>query len=290
MELGLRLREIRESIFIHGRPMTRKQAVDGLRLNESMLGRIETGSAGFRVKGDLIKLLKDKYEIDDEEFIETLVKLNSDDRSSDDWVTRYRGYMSVGMTTFVGIEAEARVIKLYNPVNVHGLLQSERYARALYDIGKPIEETTSDFIRTHVALRMERKRRVLQRQPEPVRVRAILSEAAVRATVGSSEIMCEQWQELAMLSRLANVQIQVLPLEGQGTGYRSAHDFAILDLGEGLRPMVQVDTPWGAVSTSDKPHEFERFSRRWDEMSSYALAPEDTQDYVYQLARKLKSD
>lgn len=206
-------RTIREAIYVDGRPMTRKHAVDGMRFNETMLGRIETGQNGFRVKADLVRLLKDKYEVTDEELIEHLVNLNSDDKSADDWVTRFRSHMSPGMTSFVGIEAEAKVIRLYHPTNVHGLLQTESYARRIYEIGKPIEETTTEFIRTHVALRLERKRRVLQRQPEPVRVRAILGEAAVRATVGSPEIMRQQWEESAMLSRLDHVQIQVLPLE-----------------------------------------------------------------------------
>ncbi|MFD3483677.1 Scr1 family TA system antitoxin-like transcriptional regulator [Streptomyces sp. NPDC058665] len=79
------------------------------------------------------------------------------------------------------------------------------------------------------------------------------------------------------------------PWRGKGTGYRAAHDFAILDLGEGLRPLVQVDTAWGAVATSDKPREYERFTRRWDEMSSHALTPEETPDFVYHLAQRLKS-
>ncbi|MGW4076082.1 helix-turn-helix domain-containing protein [Streptomyces asiaticus] len=283
LELGIRLRGIRENTFINGRPMTRKVAVQGTKLSEAALQRIETGALNFRNVGDLRKLLA-KYGVDDEEVIETLVELNRD-ATSQDWVTRYRGHTLPAMAGFVGIEAEAQEIRIYHPAVVHGLLQTEAYAQAIYEIEKPIEETTTEFIRNNVALRMERKQRVVERDPEPVKLWAILGEAALRYTLGSTEVMRDQYEEITRLSKLDHVKIQVLPISGRG--YRASSDLAILELGDGLPPMVQVDNAWGAVSTSDKPKEVARFNRRFNQMIASALPSEETPEFMQQLAREL---
>jgi hypothetical protein len=283
LELGLRLRSIREDIVVNGKPMTRKMAVQGTRISEAALQRIETGALNFRNVGDLRKLLA-KYGVDDEEVIESLVELNRDG-GNQDWVTRYRGHMLPTMQGFVGIEAEAQEIRLYHPIVVHGLLQTEAYAQAIFEIEKPAEETTSEFIRYNVALRMERKNRVLFRDPDPVKLWAILSEAALRYQVGDAELMREQYEEIARLCKLDHVKIQVLPVNGRG--YRARSDLVILELGDGLPPMAQVDNGWGGVSTSDKPKEVARFNRRFDQLIASALPSEETPEFMQRLAREL---
>jgi hypothetical protein len=286
LELGLQLRQMRESVSMdNGKPMTRKVAVQGTRLSEAGLQRVETGALNFRNVGDLRRLLE-KYGVDDEQRIETLIELNRES-SSRDWVTRYRSFMPPGMSGFVGIESEAREIRVYHPTVVHGLLQTEAYARALFEVGKPVEETTTEFIRENVALRMERKERVLSREPDPVKLWAILGEGALRYVVGGRDVMRGQYEEISELSALGHVTIQVLPLDGRG--YRASDDFAVLDLGEGLPPTVQIDTAWGAVSSSGKPREVERFNRRFAAMTASALPPEDTSGFMQRLARELKS-
>ncbi|WP_254407056.1 DUF5753 domain-containing protein [Streptomyces sp. GMY02] len=275
---------MRESIFMdNGKPMPRKVAVQGTKLSEAALQRIETGSLSFRNTGDLRKLL-DKYGVDDPDVIDQLVELNRD-ATSQDWVTRYRSHMQPAMQGFVGIEAEAQEIRIYHPAVVHGLLQTEDYAKAIFEIEKPIEETTSEFIRHNVALRMERKRRVLDREPRTVKLWAILGEAALRYAIGSPQVMLDQYEEITRLSKLDHVKIQVLPLNGRG--YRASSDLAILDLVDGLPPMVQVDNAWGAVSTSDKPKEVARFTRRFNTMIASALPLEDTPEFMHRLAREL---
>ncbi|MQY11444.1 hypothetical protein SRB5_15620 [Streptomyces sp. RB5] len=283
LELGLQLRGIRESIVVNGRPMTRKHAVQGTKISEAALQRIETGSLGFRNVGDLRKLLA-KYGVDDEETIELFVEMNRD-ATSQDWVTRYRGQLLPAMQGFVGIEAEAQEIRAYHPQVVHGLLQTKAYAEAIYEIEKPIEETTSEFVRVNVALRMERKQRVLEREPDPVKLWVILGEAGLRYAIGGPDVMREQYEEITRLAKLDHVTIQVLPVNGRG--YRASSDLAILDLGDGLPLMAQVDNAWGAVSTSDKPKEVARFTRGFNQMISSALPSEETPEFMQRLAREL---
>ncbi|MEV6486239.1 helix-turn-helix transcriptional regulator [Streptomyces sp. NPDC051576] len=281
LELGLQLRQLRENCETEtGTGMTRRHAVQGLRISEPSLQRIETGSLNFRNVGDLRKLLT-KYGVHDEEIIDSLISLNRES-SQQDWLTQHRGVMPAGMPAFVGLEPEAQSMKAYHPSLVYGLLQTERYALALHEVQKPIEETTTEFIRSSLAVRMERQG-VLTREA-PIRLHVILAEAALRYPVGGADVMREQYAKLETLTSWDHVTIQVLPYRWS---YRAAHDFAILDFGKEFPPRVQADSPWGSVSTSDKPREVGRFTRRFDAMTASALPPEDTPAFLHRLEREL---
>ncbi|MFE2034291.1 helix-turn-helix domain-containing protein [Streptomyces scopuliridis] len=285
LELGIQLKQLRENCPPveegRARGMTRKAAVRGLKaLSEASLARVENGELNFRRNvGDLRALLK-KYSVTDEELVDQLIDLNRD-APNEDWLTQYRSFMPSGMPHFVGLEAEATAISAYHPTVVYGLLQTEAYAKALFEVQRPVEDTTAEFIQRNVELRMERKRRVLHRA-DPVRLRVILGEAALRIPVGDDEVMRDQYREMVRLAKEDHVSIQLLPFT---RGYRSSNDFTILDLGE-LPARVQTDNAWGAVSTSDKRREVDRFTRRFDAMVGVALGLEATIDFLEELARK----
>jgi transcriptional regulator with XRE-family HTH domain len=282
LELGLQLRQLRENCGLgeRGGGFTRRQAVQGLRISEASLQRIEAGALNFRNVGDLRKLLE-KYGVTDEGVLESLINLNRESNHQD-WLTQYRGLMPAGMPGFVGLEPEARAMKAYHPTVVYGLLQTEGYARATHELHKPIEEYTSEFIRNSVELRM--KRQEVLTGEDPVRLHVILGEAALRYPVGGTEVMHYQYARLEELSAWDHITVQVLPFR---RSYRSTNDFAILDFGDALPLRVQTDSAWGSVSTSDKPREVDRFQRRFDAMVASALPPEDTPDFLHRLEREL---
>ncbi|QCX79226.1 hypothetical protein C9F11_28130 [Streptomyces sp. YIM 121038] len=273
LELGLQLRQLRESA-----QLTRKQAVQGLRISEASLLRIENGDLNFRNVGDLRKLLT-KCGVHDEDVVESLVNLNRES-GRQDWLTQFRGLMPAGLPGFVGLEPEARGMRAYHPTLVYGLLQTKRYAQTLLELHKPVEETTSEFVRTSLEVRM-RRQEVLTRE-DPVKLRVILGEAALRYPVGGADVMGEQYEKLVHMSSWEHITIQVLPFR---KGYRSTNDFAILDLGDQLPARVQIDSAWGATHTSDKRREVDRFIRRFDAMAASALPPEDTPHFLRQLER-----
>ncbi|WP_329217412.1 helix-turn-helix domain-containing protein [Streptomyces sp. NBC_01485] len=282
LELGLQLRQLRENCGLgeRGGGYTRKQAVVGLRISEASLQRIESGSLNFRNIGDLRKLLA-KYGVTDEEVVESLINLNKDSNQQD-WLTQYRGLMPAGMPGFVGLEPEARSMKAYHPTLIYGLLQTEQYALVKNEVDKPIEEYTTELIRSSVEVRMKRQD-VLTRE-NPVKLHVILGEAALRYVVGGTDVMREQYVKIEKLSGWDHITIQVLPFR---RSYRSTHDFAILEFGNALPPRVQADSAWGSVSTSDKPREVDRFNRRFDAMAASALPPEDTPEFLHRLDREL---
>ncbi|MCC2276160.1 helix-turn-helix domain-containing protein [Streptomyces sp. ET3-23] len=277
IELGAHLRHLRESVGL-----TIEDAARGMPFSETKVQRVETGLQSFRQARELRKLLE-RYGVTEDDAVEQLLEIQRE-ASSQEWWTEYKDVMPSGMQRFVGIESAAKSIHVYHPTLVHGLLQTEAYARAVHEVFKPVEETTTEFVDKHVALRMGRKETLLAGEEAP-RLWVILGEGALRWVIGGSDVMCEQYDEIVKLAALDNITVQVLPF--QSRGYRATHDFALLDPGDGLPQMVQADTAWGAVSVTDKPREVKRFARSFDALRASALPPEDTQGFLHRLTREI---
>jgi transcriptional regulator with XRE-family HTH domain len=230
--LGHELRQLRKEAGL-----TIAQAVKGLPFDESTLQRVETGWKSFRQAGHLRKLLE-RYGITNEEQVNRLIAFQREG-SSQEWWTGTSTTMLSGMPRFLGVESAAREIRAFHPAVVPGLLQTEAYAYAVHELHKAIHETTTEFMRQSVQLRMKR-REALTREDDPLKLWAILNEPALRYPVGVADVMREQYNELIRLADLENVTIQVLP-QGE-RGYVAFHDVNIMILGEGLPTTIQSDT------------------------------------------------
>ncbi|MEV5377122.1 helix-turn-helix domain-containing protein [Streptomyces nondiastaticus] len=274
--LGTELRRMRSEAG-----MTLEQAVKGLGFSDSHLQRVETGSIALKQASHLRSLLK-RYGVTDEGHIATLTQLHRES-ASQEW-TSFASTVHPTVRTFAGVESVARAIKAWHPTLVLGLLQTKRYATAIFEMEKLHDEFTSEYVDQGVRLRMMR-RELLVREDDPVHLWAILGEAALRHVVGDADVMREQYAEIAALSERENVTVQIL--RTHEVGYRYGRDFTILDLGDALPPAVQADAPWGAVSTSDKPREVGRFSRKFSSLSATAMSPEKTVAFLQQLSREV---
>ncbi len=251
--------------------------------SDTKLQRVETGLQDLRSAGDLRKLL-DRYGVTDEEEVDRLVATQRG-AASQEWWTDHNGYLSSGMPRFLGIEAAAQEIRAYHPLLVFGLLQTDTYARTRHEMGKPIDETTTEFVDHNVRMRMKRKE-ALTRDEDPLRLWVVLNEPALRHVVGDGDLMREQYEEITRLASLDNVTVQILP---QATRvYLCPHDFMILNLGDRMPRTVQVDTAFGTASIADKPKEVGRFSRRFEALSRSALPPEDTPAFLHRLSQEIE--
>lgn len=283
IELGYELRHLREQAGKTLEEVVEAGVVSGLYF--AKLQRIETGLQDLRSAGDLRALLE-FYGVTDEEDVEQLLAIQRE-AASQDWWTPYRSTMPSGMPRFVGIEAAARETWAYHPALVLGLLQTKRYAQTLYRLAQPIEETTSEFIGRNIELRMRRKE-ALTREEDPLILRAVLWEPALRYLIGSVDVMAEQYQEITRLAALPNVTIQILPISPPKIrGYLPVDNFSVLHLVRDLPTSVQVDNAWSATSVSDKPREVGRFTRKFTAITASALPPEDTPAFLEQLTREI---
>ncbi|CAG7629841.1 helix-turn-helix domain-containing protein [Actinacidiphila bryophytorum] len=104
-------------------------------------------------------------------------------------------------------EAQAVRVRTYQSQVVHGLLQTEAYARALLRAGRPRDST--ERIEALLAGRLSRQL-VLASEAPPF-LWAILDEAVLRRPVGGPAVMAEQLEELLKQAQNPNVMIQILP-------------------------------------------------------------------------------
>ncbi|MGC9437761.1 helix-turn-helix domain-containing protein [Streptomyces sp. WG5] len=110
---------------------------------------------------------------------------------------------------YARLEAEAVEVNDYSSHDIPGLFQTERRARALYGMRKPLldEET----IEQRVASRLARQD-ILTKWPPPM-VTAVIEESVLRRPIGGWEVHKEQLDRLLDLGRLRSVELQIMPME-----------------------------------------------------------------------------
>ena len=118
-----------------------------------------------------------------------------------------RTWTPAGFRDWPELENKAVRLSVWTPSIIHGLLQTEDYARALL---ATLPGATAEAIAGRLRSRIERQRRVLARE-EPPTVRCIVDHAALYRRVGSPETMGAQVRHLAQVADLPHVTIQVLP-------------------------------------------------------------------------------
>ncbi|MFD5104946.1 helix-turn-helix domain-containing protein [Streptomyces cinereoruber] len=119
---------------------------------------------------------------------------------------QFRGYAP--------IEQKAVALWLYADHVIHGLFQTEAYARALITGSYP--EPTPERAEELVIARMARKA-LFDRKPV-CEIELILDESVLKRPIGSKEIMREQLEHLTECARRKNVNLQVLPMDAGLSG------------------------------------------------------------------------
>ncbi|UNO41329.1 helix-turn-helix transcriptional regulator [Streptomyces sp. MST-110588] len=107
------------------------------------------------------------------------------------------------------LEADAVELGVYGNHNMHGLLQTEEYARALFEMRRPAY--TADEIERYVAARM-RRQEILQRHPFAM-LTFVQEEVTLRRPIGGRMVLYRQLEHLLELGKLRHVEIQVMPTQ-----------------------------------------------------------------------------
>lgn len=126
-----------------------------------------------------------------------------------DWYDESRTWSEVppGFRSWAEIEEKAAALRVWMPGIIHGLLQTEEYARALLATSPGVAPET---VSARLASRMERQRRVLERETAPA-TWFVVDEMALYRCVGSPEVMAEQMRRLTAMKAKVNVTITVMP-------------------------------------------------------------------------------
>ncbi|MFG3291098.1 helix-turn-helix domain-containing protein [Streptomyces sp. NPDC048179] len=107
------------------------------------------------------------------------------------------------------LEARAVELQLYDPLNIHGLLQTPEYARGLLLMRRPAY--TGDEVERFIAARVARKA-VFERDPAP-ELSFVLEEWTLRRPLGGRAVLRRQLEHLLETGQLRNVELQVMPMD-----------------------------------------------------------------------------
>jgi hypothetical protein len=107
------------------------------------------------------------------------------------------------------LEAKAVEIQLYDPLNIHGLLQTPEYGRALLLMRRPAY--TEAEVERFIAARVGRKS-VFERDPMP-ELSFVVEEWTLRRPLGGREALRRQLEHLLETGKLRNVELQVMPMD-----------------------------------------------------------------------------
>ncbi|MFE5510359.1 helix-turn-helix domain-containing protein [Streptomyces sp. NPDC056529] len=107
------------------------------------------------------------------------------------------------------LEARAVEMQLYDPLNMHGLLQTPEYARGLFLMRRPVY--TPDEVERYAAARVARKA-VFERDPAP-EISFVLEECTLRRPLGGRAVLRRQLEHLLEVTELRHVEIQMMPLD-----------------------------------------------------------------------------
>ncbi|MFB4306460.1 helix-turn-helix domain-containing protein [Actinomadura sp. GTD37] len=257
---------------------TREEAARFADIAPATVSRIEAAVHAPKV-ADIMALCK-FYGLD-EERTDVLVTLARQSRQRG-WWHQYSGSIPEWFEVYVGLEEEASEILTYESEAVPGLLQTERYMRAmlLADIRTPREEE----IDRQVALRLKRQERMTS--VDAPKMWAVLNEAVIRRQVGGPETMREQLDHLISVSLLNHINVVVLP---HSAGAHPSMDGPcnVLRFPEPADPdVVYIQYRRGSIYLEDAA-DVDAYVDLFDHLRSCGLSPDASRALMEQVAEEL---
>ena len=263
MMLGAQLRRFREAAGI-----TPEEAGYEIRASRSKISRLEHGRVGCKLRDvqDLLTL----YGVTDEQMRAGLLSL-AEQANTQGWWTRYGDILPDWFETYLGLEAAASLIRTFDLQFVHGLFQTERYARAVTVLGHRAAPAAE--VDRRVSLRMARQQLLTAAQPP--RVWSVMDEAALRRPVGGRDVMRAQLARLIEVADLPQVTLQVVPFR-RGGHAAAGGSFSVLRFGEPDLPDVVYIEQLTSALYLERRADVDHYMEIMNRLSAEALTPAKT--------------
>lgn len=217
-----------------------------------------------------VRDLLDLYGITDPEQRDRLITITKQARERG-WWSAYHDMVSEEYSTYIGLEQGAAELLVVNPSIVPGLLQTEDYARAV--IARGPAELSAKQVEKRVEIRTVRQQ-LLTRDEDPLRVWAVMDEAALRREVGGPDVTRDQLRYLLEVAELAKVTLQVIPF-GAGAHPGVVGGFTIMKFPDGDPDAVSVETQAGQLFI-ETPEEMDPYRVAFQHLQATALSPTDS--------------
>jgi transcriptional regulator with XRE-family HTH domain len=179
-------------------------------------------------------------------------------------------------------ELEGRAVEmlLYSNHNIHGLLQTPEYTKALYEMRQPA--LSADVIERESAARLARKS-VFERDPAP-NLSFVQEQVTLERPLGGKMVLRRQLEHLLEVAKLRNVSLQVMPTD------REEH--------AGVPGLIEVlkFTDGTAIGRSEgafngrpvsSPRDLRVLELRYGMIRAQALSPRESQTFIEELLGRL---
>ncbi|MFF0489110.1 Scr1 family TA system antitoxin-like transcriptional regulator [Nocardia sp. NPDC004068] len=181
---------------------------------------------------------------------------------------------------YYGMEYGAARVRGYDSLVVPALLQTESYARALIAADVTTRPVQGEQL---VAIRLRRAERL--RDADPIRLTAVLGEAALVQQVGAPEILRAQLSYLVeSLTELDTVEVRVLPFDAPAGAALGGASFQLLDFTAALPTFAWIENAVlrGGV---DNPDQVRELAFAYERALDRALGPADSAALIRRYAR-----
>jgi transcriptional regulator with XRE-family HTH domain len=275
-KLGAELRVLRDRMG-----MTIEEVGAEIGCHGSKISRLELAKRGCSRKDfDALMELYEVGEAQHEQLRELMIRGK---QRIPTWWESYADVISANYAEFLAYEADATRCCEYQPLLIPGLLQTPAYSNAVN--GVSFLALGPDQVESLVDVRLRRQDRL--REDEPLKLEAVVTEAALRLRVGGPDVMREQLRHLCEITALSNVSLRVLPF---AAGEEAAITGAFTLFGNGRDGEVDVAFTESANNTTsfhEDPLTLRRMGRLFRNLSVAALTEEDSVKLVEHIAKDM---
>ncbi|MER6343533.1 helix-turn-helix domain-containing protein [Streptomyces sp. NPDC001595] len=268
--LGQELRRLREL-----KGMTAEEVAERLLVSQSKISRLENGRRSISQRD--VRDLCGVYEVEDHRIVDSLMQMAKDSRQQGWW----HSFGDIPYSVYIGLETDAASLRVYDPQVVPGLLQTRQYAEALI-VGALPEATPTD-IDKRVQVRLRRQERIAADE-NPLRLWAVLDEAAVRREVGSKQVMIEQLEYLLEMSQLPHVTVQLIPFS-MGAHPGVSGQYAILEFPDAADSSVVYIEGVTSDLYLEKAQDVQKYSVMYEHLRAQALNVEQTREFIGEVVK-----
>ncbi|GAA2950351.1 helix-turn-helix transcriptional regulator [Streptomyces enissocaesilis] len=268
--LGQELRRLREL-----KGMTAEEVAERLLVSQSKISRLENGRRSISQRD--VRDLCGVYEVEDHRIVDSLMQMAKDSRQQGWW----HAFGDIPYSVYIGLETDAASLRVYDPQIVPGLLQTPRYAEAL--ITGALPETAVNDVEKRVNVRLRRQERILSAE-QPLRLWAVIDEAALRRVVGDRQLMREQLEHLVEQSQLPHVTVQILPFDMGAHPGISGH-YAILEFPDAADSSVVYIEGVTSDLYLEKANDVQKYSVMYEHLRAQALNVEASRQFIADIAK-----
>ncbi len=274
-QLGTRLRAYRTEAGL-----SMPQVADELGWNKAKVSRIELARTGITQR-DLF-LLMDLYDVP-QEGREELRQMAHGGRSERWWLA-YGDFLTPAYADQIAWEHEARQMLEYQPLLMPSLVQTPEYARSVTLGGATVHDP--DQADALVAIRLRRQQRLFAEEEEPLRLTAIITEAALMFRFCGVAVLRDQMQHLIDLAVRPNVTILAIPFSAKQRG-AYAGGMIWYDFPKPSSTAIAFLETVGTSLIRDGDLELRRVGRIFDHLRAAAMPPSESVELIASRMEKL---